>query len=54
MGARGVVIFPYPRGHQYMIIPPQAVAPMYFAPYAKGQEGGGADKQGPYPPIDLG
>lgn len=54
MRARVVVIFPYPRGDQYMIIPPQAVAPMYFAPHAKGQEGGGADKQRPYPPIDLG
>lgn len=36
-----------------MIIPPQPVAPMHFAPYAEGQEGGGADEQGPYAPVDL-
>lgn len=36
-----------------MIIPPQAVAPVHLAPHAERQEGGGADEQCPYPPIDL-
>lgn len=36
-----------------MIIPPQAVAAMYFAPHAERQEGGCAHEQGPYPPVDL-
>lgn len=47
------VMISYPRGHQYVIIPPQPMAAMYFAPYPKRQECCGANEECPYPPIDL-
>lgn len=44
----------YPRGDEYVVVPPQSGPSVEFTPQARGEESSRAHEESPYPPVDLG